>query len=90
MNWPGQAARAFVDNFTGWKKITIPFSDFTRSADQPEGAPDDGLTLSSVNGYGFRFPSSGGGVNARAVVTTHIDQVRLADIERLFLPILRK
>ncbi len=45
-----------VDNFTGWKKVTVPFSAFTRSAVQPAGAPDDGLGLGAVWGYGFRMP----------------------------------
>ncbi|MCU0735510.1 MAG: hypothetical protein MUF20_08290, partial [Methylotetracoccus sp.] len=47
---------SFVDDFTGWKKVSIPFSNFTRSANQPASAPNDGLTLSAVNGYGFTFP----------------------------------
>jgi beta-glucanase (GH16 family) len=43
----------FVDNFTGWRKITLPFSaDFVRSADQPAGAPNDGLTFN--RGLGLR------------------------------------
>ena len=67
----------FVDNFSGWQQVTIPFSAFSRSSEQPAGAPDDGLTLTAVNGYGFRFPSSGAGVSAQAVVTAHIDQIRL-------------
>lgn len=46
-----------VDDFVGWQKIEIPFSEFTRSADQPDGAPDDGLNLNQVWGYGFDMPS---------------------------------
>ncbi len=87
---PDRAERfeaGFVDNFTGWRKVLIPFSSFTRSAQQPAGAPNDGLTLTAVNGYGFRFPSSGGSVSAQAVVTTHIDQVRLASLQKYFFPI---
>lgn len=64
----------FVDDFTGWKKVTIPFSDFTRSATQPAGAPDDGLGLDEVWGYGFTLPD--GGSTAGAVT---LDQVRLVD-----------
>ncbi len=70
----------FVDDFTGWKQASMCRSaDFTRSADalQPAGAPNDGLTLTSVNGYGFRFPSDSTSLSAQAQVTTHIDQVRL-------------
>jgi beta-glucanase (GH16 family) len=47
-----------VDDFNGWQKVVIPFSDFTRSEDQPVGAPDDGLTLTDVWGYGFEMPAS--------------------------------
>ena len=49
----------FADNFSGWQEIVIPFSAFTRSADQPAGAPDDGLGLNDVWGYGFTLPDNG-------------------------------
>jgi beta-glucanase (GH16 family) len=42
---------AFVDDFTGWQQVTLPFSQFTRSEQQPWRAPDDGLDLSQI--YGF-------------------------------------
>lgn len=45
----------FTDNFLGWQRISVPFSDFQRSDGQPAGAPNDGLTLTSVQGYGFKF-----------------------------------
>jgi beta-glucanase (GH16 family) len=85
---------SFVDNFTGWKKISIPFSAFTRSVAQPDGAPNDGLTLTAINGYGFTFPGSAAAA-ARATVTTHIDQVRLettivAPDTTLFLPFVNR
>jgi beta-glucanase (GH16 family) len=47
---------SFVDNFSGWQEVVIPFDSFARSAEQPEGAPDDGLGLTEVWGYGFRLP----------------------------------
>ena len=47
---------SFADDFVGWQEVTIPLSDFVRSADQPEGAPDDGLGLNEVWGYGFALP----------------------------------
>jgi hypothetical protein len=47
---------SFVDNFSGWQQVVVPFTDFTRSANQPAGAPDDGLGLSEVWGYGFEMP----------------------------------
>ncbi len=58
---------SFVDDFTGWQQVTVPFSAFDRSADQPAGAPDDGLTLTDVWGYGFVLPGA----------STMIDLVRL-------------
>ncbi len=50
---------AFSDDFTGWQEIALPFADFVRSASQLPDAPEDGLTLSEVWGYGFRLPSRG-------------------------------
>ena len=66
---------SFVDSFEGWQLVEVPFSAFARSADQPVGAPDDGLTLSEVWGYGFTLPDGGipGG-------TTWVDLVRVEEI----------
>jgi beta-glucanase (GH16 family) len=50
---------SFADNFDGWQEVVVPFSSFSRSTDQPAGAPDDGLTLSEVWGYGFGLPEGG-------------------------------
>lgn len=51
----------FVDDFSGWRRLTIAFDDFYRSTDfQPENAPDDGLSLNEVWGYGFILPASTG------------------------------
>ncbi|HMP41870.1 MAG TPA: family 16 glycosylhydrolase [Roseiflexaceae bacterium] len=60
----------FTDNFAGWKRVTLPFSSFGRSSEQPAGAPNDGLTLSNVAGYSISVPG-----NFPAPVL--IDQVRL-------------
>jgi beta-glucanase (GH16 family) len=46
----------FTDDVAGWQHVSIPITDFVRSADQPAGAPDDGLTLTDVWGYGFDVP----------------------------------
>ncbi|WP_420628152.1 carbohydrate binding domain-containing protein [Candidatus Leptofilum sp.] len=54
-----QFEATFVDNFTGWQQIEVPFTAFTRSDEQPAGAPNDGLTLSEVWGYGITLPDSG-------------------------------
>ena len=62
----------FADNFEGWQQVVIPFASLTRSADQPGGAPDDGLTLSEVWGYGFELPEGG-----TTSGTMRLDQVRL-------------
>ena len=59
----------FVDDFTGWQKVEIPFASLTRSTNQPADAPDDGLTLTSVWGYGLSMP-------ANATGSFHMDQVR--------------
>jgi len=64
----------FVDDFTGWQLVSLPFADFVRSPDQPEGAPDDGLNLTEMWGYRFEFPD---GVQGH----TYIDQVRVAGAE---------
>jgi len=50
---------AFTDDFSGWQEVVLPFTGFTRSASQPAGAPNDGLTLTDVWGYGFRLPDNG-------------------------------
>ena len=63
----------FVDNFTGWKQMSVPFADFTRSTTQVAGAPNDGLGLNEVWGYGFKLPA---GSKAGSVM---LDQVRLVD-----------
>ena len=56
---------SFVDDTLGWRRVSIPVTDFERSADQPAGAPDDGLTLTDVWGYGFEFPNGTASGEAR-------------------------
>jgi beta-glucanase (GH16 family) len=63
---------SFVDDFAGWQEIQIPFDSFTRSDEQPNGAPDDGLGLTEVWGYGFQLPD--GGTTTGWLL---LDQVRL-------------
>ena len=60
---------SFEDVFTGWQPINVPFSNLTRSAEQPAGAPDDGLDLAEVWGYGYRFPAGTSG-------SFYLDRVR--------------
>ena len=59
----------FIDDADGWQRVSIPVSDLTRSAEQPDGAPNDGLTLSSVNGYGFRLPYGATGDHRSDAIT---------------------
>jgi hypothetical protein len=46
----------FIDDVPGWREVVVPFDTFVRSLEQPSGAPDDGLNLDEVWGYGFRMP----------------------------------
>ncbi|MGH1489996.1 MAG: family 16 glycosylhydrolase [Acidimicrobiales bacterium] len=48
----------FMDDSDEWKLVSIPVSDFARSEEQPAGAPDDGLNLDEVWGYGFDLPAA--------------------------------
>ena len=50
---------SFVDDTVGWRRVTVPFSSFQRSARQPHGAPDDGFGRAQVWGYGFVLPEGG-------------------------------
>ncbi len=46
----------FTDSSTQWQQVSVPVSEFVRSDDQPAGAPDDGLGLDDVWGYGLDIP----------------------------------
>ena len=48
---------SFVDDVAGWREVTVPIGDFVRSAEQPDGAPDDGLGLDEVWGVGLTLPN---------------------------------
>jgi beta-glucanase (GH16 family) len=62
----------FTDDFGGWQEVFVPFDSFARSAEQPDGAPDDGLGLTEVWGYGIKLPDTG--TTSGKLV---LDQVRL-------------
>jgi hypothetical protein len=49
----------FVDDFSGWRQFTVPFADLVRR-DIGNGAPNDGLGLSAVHGWGFGTLNTGG------------------------------
>lgn len=51
----------FTDAAPGWQEISIPMTEFTRSTDQPAGAPNDSLNLDEVWGYGLALPDGGTG-----------------------------
>lgn len=65
---------SFTDHFDGWREVEMPFGTFLRAEDQPDGAPDDGLNLDEVWGYGFGLPD-GGAATGRVL----LDRVRLID-----------
>jgi beta-glucanase (GH16 family) len=62
----------FVDDFSGWQEVYIPFDSFIRSSEQPFKAPDDGLNLTEIWGYGFKSPDDG---STTGMIV--LDQVRL-------------
>ncbi|MFF7884414.1 glycoside hydrolase family 3 protein [Streptomyces sp. NPDC020794] len=48
---------SFTDDFTGWKQIEIPFTDFTYRTDyQPVGGIDQILGLTQMWGYALTLP----------------------------------
>ncbi|UZN04354.1 carbohydrate binding domain-containing protein [Cellulomonas sp. S1-8] len=51
----------FVDDTAGWRQVVLPFDDFERGAQQPAGAPDDGLTLTGVRGLTVATAGAGAG-----------------------------
>ncbi len=65
---------SFVDEVAGWQRVTVPFGDLVRSVEQPEGAPDDGLTLTGTRGYEILAPAG---------TTFRIDDVRLSQPEEV-------
>jgi len=60
----------FPDDVAGWRQITIPFSELSRSAVQRDGAPDDGLGLSEIWGYSWRLQAGNSG-------SSYLDKLRL-------------
>ncbi|GAX51670.1 glycoside hydrolase family 3 protein [Streptomyces olivochromogenes] len=49
---------SFTDDFTGWKQIEIPFTDFTYRTDyQPVGGIDQVLGLTQMWGYALTLPA---------------------------------
>ena len=61
---------SFTDNFSGWKKITVPFAKLVRKEIYND-APSDGLGLSEVHGWAF------GALNTGGPLTYYIDDFEL-------------
>lgn len=73
----------FTDDTEGWRFVEIPFTELARSGEQPEGALDDGLNLTSVQGYAVSVGEAPA-MQARALAaqaapvgSVSIDQVQL-------------
>ena len=60
----------FIDNFKGWKLLSIPFEVMTRK-EVGNGAPNDGLGLASVHGWALAALHTDG------EITFFVDDVRL-------------
>jgi hypothetical protein len=60
---------AFVDDAVGWREIHLPFTDFTASQEQPQGAPADGFDLREIWGFRFLLPAASQG-------TFYLDDMR--------------
>ncbi|MFF7973650.1 glycoside hydrolase family 3 N-terminal domain-containing protein [Streptomyces sp. NPDC007905] len=53
---------SFTDDFTGWKRIELPFTDFTYRTDyQPVGGIDHVLGLTGMWGYAVTLPAGARG-----------------------------
>jgi len=66
----------FVDDFSGWKLVSIPFAVMERK-EIWNAAPDDGLGLTSVHGWGFAA------LQTKGEGTYFIDEVRLRRVPLL-------
>jgi hypothetical protein len=66
----------FVDDSVGWRRITVPFSAFRRSAFQPHGAPNDGFGRAQVWGYGFVLPEGGTRAGEMWLARVELDPTR--------------
>jgi beta-glucanase (GH16 family) len=53
-------AATFSDTFHGWKRITIPYSAFTRASDQPANAPTSPLDTKAIWGWAIQVPGGYG------------------------------
>ena len=61
---------SFSDNFSGWRLIRVPFSEFFRK-EIGNNAPHDGLGLAEVHGWAF------GSLQTRGPITYYLDDFSL-------------
>ena len=63
----------FVDDFSGWRKLTIKFAELNRvdTTSKEKHAPRDGLGLNNVHGWGV------GVLKTRGPMTFYIDDFEL-------------
>lgn len=80
---PERFETTLTDNFTGWQQVSLPFADFTRSAEQAAGVPNDGLTLNEMWGYTFWMPAGSEGA-------FYLDEVKLGVVSKLYLPLIMR
>ncbi|MFI6036290.1 glycoside hydrolase family 3 protein [Streptomyces sp. NPDC051315] len=74
---------SFTDDFTGWKRIELPFTDFTYRTDyQPVGGIDQVLGLTGMWGYAVTLPAGTRGDFAMDGVELYgrADQSRTASV----------
>lgn len=85
---------AFTDTTVGWKRLTLPLTAFHRSAQQPAGAPNDGLTLTKVGGYQMTLAAGASATGLQAAAAAkgsfYLDEIHAASLHKLFLPVLRR
>jgi len=84
----------FVDSSTEWRRVSVPFRSFQRSPSQPAGAPNDGLTLTQVWGYGFEvegaIPSAFEPAGGNTTGSFLLDNVRGAVLREYIFPMIRR
>ena len=60
----------FTDDTDGWKLVNLPWNVFYRGVWQPDGAPDDGFTLTEMWAYAIALPGGTSG-------TLYLDDIAL-------------
>ena len=81
-------ATTFTDNFTGWRQVSIPFSNFTRvlmptTRLQEAQTSSDDFSLTEMWGYSFNLPVESSG-------EFYLDEIRVMNFTRIFLPLVMR